>query len=62
MSPSFAPEGGGLLEREGIGESQFGRGDRHCGTLGSWYRVEATCFNLKHVSELIEESVGAKYG
>ncbi len=41
MSPLFGSGGGGggthSLAGDGVGGSQFGRGDRHCGTLGIYF-------------------------
>ncbi len=39
--PPLVPGGGGALSLagEGMGESQLGQGDKHCGTLGIYVSI-----------------------
>ncbi len=57
MPPSLVPRGGAhSLAREGLGESQFRRGDIHCGTLyiyvlcGVQYAGELTSVKLAYIT------------
>jgi hypothetical protein len=52
VSPPFGSGGGThLLVGEGMGWSQFVRGDRHCGTLGTYVCGDEEC--LYHIESFL---------
>ncbi len=61
--PPLVPEGGAnSLAREGVGESQFRRGDRHCGTLYlrtyfvvRFFRKKGDIRDFKFDNEVLQE-------